>query len=140
MCRRLVAWAALIRFSTSANSRVGERCSQYGVTRNAPYAPSNARRRLPSSVRVASTTWAPSPASACALGDAASRVTARTANSPSASSTRATAPTPVITLSSDMGVSPVSSASDGGGDDDGLAGQRTGGGLGVHGRHLREGD
>src|SRR5581483_10649166 len=135
-----------MRFSTSASSRSGERCSQYGVTRNAPYAPSNARRTLPSLVRVASTTWVPSRASTCALGDAASRVTARTANSP-VSNARTTAPpcvpvapSTVITLSSDIDVSPCWFGSGGGGDNDGFAGQRTRGGLGVHGRQLREGN
>src|SRR6202171_5298197 len=81
-CRRPVALAAAAIDCASAISFSGEKCAQKNVTQYAPYAPSNALFRLPTSSTSAATTSAPSLANSFALAPLTSLVSARAVNPP----------------------------------------------------------
>src|SRR5262249_34670119 len=81
-CLRPAAFAARAIAAASAFSLSTEKWSQKNVTQKAPYAPSNARRRLASSWTSASTTSAPAAASAFALSEVTVLVHARARTAP----------------------------------------------------------
>ncbi len=79
-CSRPACLAASAMARACATSFSGEKCSQKNVTQKAPYAPAKARFRLSTSSTSARTTSAPSAASAFALSELTSRVSARAVN------------------------------------------------------------